>query len=48
MFLCEFCEISKNTFFTEHLSATASVKCKMKVNQSLQIEINSDLMIWLY
>ena len=22
---CEFCEISKNTFFTEHLWATASV-----------------------
>ena len=26
MFSCEFCEISKNTFFTEHLRATASVK----------------------
>ena len=25
MFSCEFCEISKNTFFTEHLWATASV-----------------------
>ena len=24
-FSCEFCEISKNTFFTEHLQATASV-----------------------
>ena len=24
MFSCEFCEISKNTFFTEHLWATAS------------------------
>ena len=24
MFFCEFCEISKNTFFTEHLWATAS------------------------
>ena len=23
---CEFCEISKNTFFTEHLRATASAK----------------------
>ena len=22
---CEFCEISKNTFFTEHLQTTASV-----------------------
>ena len=24
MFSCEFCEISKNTFFTEHICATAS------------------------
>ena len=24
MFSCEFCEISKNAFFTEHLWATAS------------------------
>ena len=24
VFSCEFCEISKNTFFTEHLQATAS------------------------
>ena len=25
MFSCEFCKISKNTFFTEHLRTTASV-----------------------
>ena len=25
VFSCEFCEISKNTFFTEHLLAIASV-----------------------
>ena len=25
VFSCEFCEISKNTFFTEHLQATASM-----------------------
>ena len=25
MFSCEFCEISKNTFFTEHLWTTTSV-----------------------
>ena len=25
VFSCEFCEISKNTFFTEHLCATASI-----------------------
>ena len=24
VFSCEFCQISKNTFFTEHLRATAS------------------------
>ena len=28
VFSCEFCEISNNTFFTEHLRATASVCCK--------------------
>ena len=26
VFFCEFCEVSKNTLFTEHLWATASVK----------------------
>ena len=25
VFPCQFCQISKNTFFTEHLWATASV-----------------------
>ena len=25
VFFCEFCEISKNIFFTEHLRTTASV-----------------------
>ena len=28
MFSCEFCELFKNTFFTEHLQATASVGSK--------------------
>ena len=27
VFFCEFCKISKNTFFTEHLWAHASKKC---------------------
>ena len=27
VFSCEFCEIFKNTFFTEHLCATASDQC---------------------
>ena len=31
LFSCEFCEISKNTFFTKHLRATASVKIEMQV-----------------
>ena len=31
LFSCEFYEISKNTCFTEHLQATASVKIEMKV-----------------
>ena len=31
MFSCEFCEISKKTFFTEHLLATASGKCFERV-----------------
>ena len=25
MFSCEFCEVSKNTFFTKHLRTTASI-----------------------
>ena len=29
VFSCEFCEISKNTFFTKHLWATASVISKI-------------------
>ena len=29
MFSREFCEISKNTFFTEHFWATASMKCTL-------------------
>ena len=31
LFSCKFCEISKNTFFTEHIRATASVKIEMQV-----------------
>ena len=36
MFSCEFCEILKNTFFTEHLWATASVETR--VDYDLPIE----------
>ena len=31
VFYYEFCEISKNTLFTEHLRATASVNCNMEL-----------------
>ena len=27
---CEFCQISKNTFFTEHVWTAASMRCFMK------------------
>ena len=39
VFSCEFCEIFKNTFFTEHLRETASVTIKnnMKDNQIFTI-----------
>ena len=33
MFSCEFCEISKNTFFTEHLRAIASALRSKESNQ---------------
>ena len=36
VFSCEFCEISKSTFFTEHLWATASKPLKIKKSLELQ------------
>ena len=36
MFPCEFCEISKNTFFTEHLCTTASEVKKTVFNYYVQ------------
>ena len=30
LFSCEFCKIFKNTFYTEHLQVTASVKIEMQ------------------
>ena len=35
MFSCEFCEISKNTFFTEHLWATASEITLVEDNENI-------------
>ena len=41
VFSSEFCEISKNTFFTEHLRTTASVKntfvAEVTFNNSIEI-----------
>ena len=39
VFSCEFCEISKNTFFTEQLWTTASVAQKVG-NASLFFQLN--------
>ena len=36
VFSCEFCKISKNTFFTEHLRTTASEYNKANENWSLE------------
>ena len=37
VFLCEFCEISKNTFFTEHLWETASANLSKRKTYHCQI-----------
>ena len=34
VFYCEFCEISKNTFFTEHFWTTASVKTWLNLSNN--------------
>ena len=40
VFTCEFCEISKNTFLTEHLWMTAS-KCLMSVQSTSCVPVLS-------
>ena len=46
MFSCEFCEISKNTFFTEHLWTAASEKSfiesgkKKKIREYKESQLN--------
>ena len=37
MFSCEFCEISKNTFPTEHLQTTASEKKVLKFSDKIPL-----------
>ena len=39
VFSCEFCEISKNTFFTEHLYTTASIGPRSQNNAGKSQEI---------
>ena len=43
MFSCEFCQISKNTFFTEHLWATASILREGRRLKQIEISIISKL-----
>ena len=45
VFFCEFCEISINTFFTEHLWATASVQVVMKFG-TLKIQLENTNSSW--
>ena len=35
VFSCEFCQVSKNTFFTEHLPAAGSTLCKNMILRSI-------------
>ena len=46
VFSCEFCEISKNTFFTEHFWATVSAFCKFKVDISVKNH-SKNLLLWI-
>ena len=39
MFSCEFCEIFKNNFFTEHLQVTTSVLDKICFKNLIKIQI---------
>ena len=43
MFSCEFCQISKNTFFTKHLWATASILLEGRRLKQIDISIISKL-----
>ena len=42
MFSCEFCEISKNTFFTEYLRTTASNIYRENSLEQLGISVHMD------
>ena len=44
-FFCEFCEICKKTFFTEHLWTTASVNCTGVFRTQLNNQVGAFCMI---
>ena len=48
MFSCEFCEISKNTFFTEHVWATASVLIRLRQQLLLKIFIKKETLVQVF
>ena len=41
--ICEFCKISKNTLFTEHLWATASISSANKIHNYLHNIITTNI-----
>ena len=41
VFYCEFCEISKNTFFTENLWATASNNRRLMIKQYSKLKLGA-------
>ena len=43
VFFCEFCEISNNSFFTEHLWVTASRKCNVEIQWNSNDQSPADL-----
>ena len=45
VFFCEFCEISKNTFFTKHLGMTASVHLMPVVQASPRTKMIDTVLI---
>ena len=48
VFFCKFCEISQNTFFTEHLWTTASLNTPLIIFLSLSDLKNVHILVQLY
>ena len=38
LFSCEFCEISKNTFFTDHILVTTSLNDNVTIRKCIETE----------